>query len=280
MPIILLDESFYDEDCYFTNKEYLTGLLDFISNYIDANIAIFLPNAYIGNIWSNNNIISFIQREIQKHGCFEIYDAHDVTPTYDDELEGFSSSYIGEIHYIHNGFETVIIPLIPKKHKNDIKKMSTYIDIINHYNEELNSNFSSWVSEDIYVKNIKIPTSDKPLPNTELCLKYKSVLDDKIRGMNISERKAVYLEIGREVLQRNGYKYDLNLSSINKSKEKIREIYVNDKGNEVIIASIDVENGSFEICDKNGHHIDEFGYDNKPHSKKDTNGKHDIKIHN
>lgn len=68
-----------------------------------------------------------------------------------------------------------------------------------------------------------------------------------------------------------------NLSSINTTKNKIRDIY--QKYDLSVYGSIDIESGSIEICDNNGNHKDEFGFDNKKHNKYDSTGKHDIKLH-
>lgn len=280
MATIILDESFYADGTYFHNKDYLNELLDIVSKYIDAEIAIFIPNANISDIWSQNNTIAMINQEIQKKGNFIIYDQYSTKPTSDIDFEfvNFSTAFIGEIHFLHDISDDVIILFPLEKHGINIKKIATYVFTINHITEELNSNLSKWISEGINTKNILLPTQDSPLPNTDLTNDYKKILDEKLLGKNINERIPIILEVSSEVLRRNGYKYDDFLSSINSTKNKIRKIYKNDDSS-IIFGCIDIDTGSIEICYHNGKHNDEYGYDNESHNKHDNTGGHDIKLH-
>lgn len=281
MAIILLDESYFKEETYHIHKEYFKDLLKFISKYFELDIAIFIPDANIGEVWSANNLVSKINIEIQKTGQFELFDSNiieDIVNSDFDLLE-VSDLFVGKIDYLYkHGHNNIIIPLSPDKHYMEIKRITDYVFIVNHIYRELDSNISNWISDNMYMKNITIPTLKNPLPNTDLCHEYKSVQDRLIQGQDTYSRIPIYLKVGGEVLRRNTYIFNAVLSSINTTKKKIREIYKTCI-EEVVHGSIDVESGSIEICDENGRHKDEYGYDNQSHDKHDSTGKHDIKLH-
>lgn len=281
MAIILLDESYFEEETYHIHKEYFKDLLKFISFYFELNIAIFLPDANISEVWSRNTIISEIYRKVQKTGQFDLFDSNIIDDVENSDFDslGVSNLFVGKIDYFHEQGHDIIIPLSPDKHRKDIKNICGYVFAINHIYKELDSNISNWISNNnVYMKNIAIPTLDDPLPNTDLCHEYKSVQDSLIQGQSINSRIPIYLKVGGEVLRRNTYIFNAVLSSINTTKKKIREIYKTCI-EEVVHGSIDIESGSIEICDENGHHKDEYGYDNQCHEKHDSTGKHDIKLH-
>ena len=152
-----------------------------------------------------------------------------------------------------------------------------HVYLINHIKKELDSNIALFIINRLFMTNIIEPTTDSPLPNTDLCNEYKGLQDELIQGKSVSERIPIFLQVGKEVLHRNTYKHNENLSAINTTDRKIRDIY--QKHDSSIYGSIDSESGSIEICDHNGHHIDEYGFDNKKHNKHDSTGKHDIKLH-
>lgn len=278
MEVIILDEDFYLEEIFYSEKDYIDELLDFVKNYINAEIAMFVPDSNISDIWSRRNHITALNREIQKRGNFKIYDQKLVIPSEDQELSVFSQNFIGRIHLLHEEAEKIIVLFPINKHNQDVKQISSYLFVINNFDEELNSNFSNWVRDGLLVKNILTPTSDSPLPNTDLVNKYKKLLDKKLKNKNINERIPVILEICGEVLRRNKYKYDQVVSSINSTDKKIRTIYKSNS-TPVIYGCIDVDTGSIEICYWNGQHKDEYGFDNSPHNKHDKTGRHDIKVH-
>lgn len=278
MEVIILDEDFYLEETFYSEKDYIGELLDFVKNYINAEVAMFVPDSNISDIWSRRNHITALNREIQKRGNFKIYDQKLVIPSEDQELSVFSPNFIGRVHLLHEEAEKVIILFPINKHNQNVKQISSYIFAINNFDEELNSNFSNWVSDGLLVKNILTPTLDSPLPNTDLVNKYKKLLDKKLKNKNINERIPVILEICGEVLRRNKYKYDQVVSSINSTDKKIRTIYKSNS-TPVMYGCIDVDTGSIEICYWNGQHKDEYGFDNNPHNKHDSTGRHDIKVH-
>lgn len=279
MAIILLDENFYKEDTHLEYHGYFKKLMEFITKYFDVDIALFIPNANLSEIWSSNNLISQINREIQKTGQFEIINELNVVSCSDDKFNvlSFSNSIIGEIYYLHEHFQDVIIPLSPDRHEQNIKQIMDYVYFINHIYKELDSNIGNWISKNIYTHNIITPLPNSPLPNTDLCHEYKNLQDELIIGKDIPSRIPIFLQVVSEVLRRNSYIRDEYLSSINTTKKKIREIFRKDDLS--LYGSIDIDTGSIEICDHNGHHIDEYGFDNKKHNKHDSTGKHDIKLH-
>ena len=279
MALIILDEEFYTNKLWYSDKEneYLIKFLTLTNKYIDAPFAIFVPNENIADIWTKRNNITYINREIQKRCAYKIYDSSSIIPTVDNSFKDVSPSFIGEIYTLLKEEDEVFIaaPLI--KHKKDIKEIITNVYVINHITRELDSNFSNWISEQKYTKNIITPTQKSPLPNTQLTSEYLDLLIQKLHGKNNSERIPIILEVSSEVLRRNGYKYEKVLSAINTSQNKIREIYSADSGK--IFGSIDFDSGSIEICYKNGKHNDEYGLNNKIHNKHDSTGCHDIKLH-
>ncbi|TAE11710.1 MAG: hypothetical protein EAZ95_13290 [Bacteroidetes bacterium] len=91
-----------------------------------------------------------------------------------------------------------------------------------------------------------------------------------------SEKMAIISQIGRQVALLNGYSYSKEISDLNKSNNKKREIYEAGDGREKIYLSCDFESGGFEICDFSGTHLGEFGF----HGRKTSEAKldHSIKI--
>lgn len=277
MAIIILDENFYKEDIFYKEYDYLNKAISFISKYIDADIAIFMPNIYSSNIWSQNNSISHIFKLIQKYGNFRIFDSNEVKSICNVDFNGLSDNFTGQLFYVHNTEDIVILITSPENQNKDLKIISDFIYVVNHVTKETNSNFSKWVSEGTFVKNIKIPSDDNPLPNLELIEEYMEILTSKLCGKSIPERIPVILEVTGEVLRRNGYKLNEFLTSINTTSNKIRKVY--DNNSFPIFGCIDVDTGSIEICYRDGKHNDEYGFDNKPHFKHDPTGGHDIKLH-
>lgn len=276
MAIILLDENFYTLRTP-ENIDYLDKLLDFLKNYMTVNVGIFAPYQNLGLSLCGANSHSNIVKAIQKRGNFELLDSNLVQ---DDEISPmmaglFSKKFYNQIMHVLNITDAVIIPTNILNHCHNQKKATDFIFFMNHVYQELDSNFSSWVSENQYVKNINIPTTQHPLPNVEICKDYTSLLKTSVRGQNNNTKNGIFSQIGKEVLLRNSYQYDSRISSINSNPGQRRKIYKT-KERKPLYASIDFENGSIEICDSKGEHIDEFGYDNVPHNKHDSTGGHDI----
>lgn len=94
-------------------------------------------------------------------------------------------------------------------------------------------------------------------------------LDDGKSGVQI------FLELGQEVALRNRYIKDEYLTRINNAA--IREIFKSQTKRPWYL-STDIEHGAIEVCDENGHHIDEYTYEGAPQNKQDKSRKHDIKL--
>lgn len=75
-----------------------------------------------------------------------------------------------------------------------------------------------------------------------------------------SEKMAIISQMGRQVALLNGYSYSHEISNLNKSNNKKREIYEAGEGRNKIYLSCDFESGGFEICDFSGTHLGEFGF--------------------
>lgn len=97
---------------------------------------------------------------------------------------------------------------------------------------------------------------------------------DKTTSYN--ERLAVIREYGEKVAERNGYKHDVKISTLNTSMSVKRIIFGAGKGKYKIYLSIDLEKGGFEVCNYLGEHIGEYFYDGSKVSGKKAG--HDIKV--
>lgn len=276
MAKLLLDEMFFARD---NGDNYINEVIDFISKYFIDDIVFFHPYCNPGNLWMLKNEIASIERKVMKKGKVYLCDLNQIE---DLDVQGkyFTKKYCDDfakkIKYICDMFDDVIIFNAPENHSMKAIRHFGHVYLINHIKRELDSNIAFFVANRLFMTNIIKPTIDSPLPNTDLCDEYKILQNELIREKSIPERIPIFLQVGKEVLYRNTYRYNENLSAINTTDRKIRDIY--QKNDSSIYGSIDVENGSIEICDHNGSHIDEYGFDNKKHNKYDPTGKHDIKI--
>lgn len=278
MAKILLDDDFFNMEGDENDETYIKKVIDFLLKYFNVDFAFFQDEncSYRKyNIFSHNAVI---KQRIQKTGRFVVYE--NIIKRSDDnycELS-FSESFIGKIDEIHRDGEEVIIPVCTSKHRLDKKCINGYVYIINHIYQELDSNFAKFILENKYINtgSIERPSLRKPLPNMTLCNCYKNVQDKETKGRAENEKKTIYLKIGEEVVQRNAYKYDSKISSMNGSGEKMRKIYKSGEGRKIIYASIDFEHGALEICNASGEHVDEFTYIGEPQNRKNQN--HSIKV--
>lgn len=84
-------------------------------------------------------------------------------------------------------------------------------------------------------------------------------------------------KIGALVAKINGYRFNPHLSSHNQKKCKsARSIHQAGKKRDTIYLSVDFEKGAFEVCDFDGIHLGEFGFNGKRLQDADTTGKHNI----
>jgi len=90
------------------------------------------------------------------------------------------------------------------------------------------------------------------------------------------ERLAVIRDYGEKVAERNGYKHDVKISTLNSSATVKRIIFGAGKGKDKIYLSIDFETGGFEVCNYLGEHMGEYFYDGAKVSDKKAG--HDIKV--
>lgn len=277
MAKLLLDEMFFERD---NSDNYIDKLINFICDYFEDDVVFFHPYCNTGNLWMLKNEIAIIERKIMKKGKMYICDLNEIKNYTIEENKlsnNYSDDFIKKLKYIRNIFNDVIIFNAPENHH--IKEINPYehVYLVNHIKKEINSNIAFFIINKLFMFNITEPTLNSPLPNTELCDEYKDLQDKLIQGEDVFNRIPIYLQIGKEVLQRNTYVHNKILSSINTTKEKIRDIY--QKSDSSLYGSIDIESGSIEICNHNGKHVDEFGYDNQKHNKHDSIGKHNIKLH-
>lgn len=277
MAKLLLDEMFFVRN---NIDGYIDEVIYFICKYFKDDIVFFHPYCNPNNLWMLKNEMASIEKKVMKSGKVYICDWNLIN-SYDLQknicFDKCSKQFTKEISYLCNTFEDVIIFNAPENHNIKENHPYEHIYFVNHIKKEIDSNIAYFISNGLFMINIIDPKANSPLPNIELCDEYKSIQDELIKGKDTFSRIPIFLLICKEVLQRNVYTYNGFLSSINTTKKKIREIYQNKDS--TIYGSIDVDTGSIEICDHNGHHIDEFGFDNQKHNKHDPTGKHDIKLH-
>ncbi len=277
MAKLLLDESFFERD---NTDKYIDDTIEFIDKYFEDDIVFFHPYCNPGNLWMLKNEIASIEMKVMKKGKIHICDLNSIINynTENDILTNkYSQEFIDKIKYICENFTDAIVFNAPENHNINEKQPYEHVYLINHIKRELDSNISFFIVNKLFMVNIIEPTLDSPLPNVDLCNEYKELQDELIKGKDQFSRTPIFLQVGREVLQRNTYNHNKNLSSINTTKNKIRDIY--QKNDLSVYGSIDIESGSIEICDHNGKHKDEFGFDNQEHNKHDSSGKHNIKLH-
>lgn len=273
--IILLDEDFYNGS---DTKEYIDELILFIDQYLDLDLSAFYPFCNIGNSWAKQNILASIQLKFQKKDKLEIFDKETTTPSFISTYSylDFTPEFIGEIDFLLSKYDDVIIPVVQRKHKFNIKKPQNHVYIINHIYEEIDSNLAYFILNNIYVKNILRPNIDSPLPNKELCKDYYDLQKRRIETGD--DKLQIYSSIAKEVASRNTYIFNKEVSQKNKNKSKNykknkREIYdINGK----IYISTDFESGCFEFYNSKGKHQGEFSYTNNSLSPPDETGRHDI----
>lgn len=277
MAKLLLDETFFDRD---NSDGYLDDLINFICKYFEDDIVFFHPYCNPGNLWMLKNEIAVIEMKVMKRGKVHLEDLN-VLENYSAEIKDiadrYSEDFIKQIEYARDFYFDAIIFNAPEKHFIKEIQPCPHVYLINHIKQEIGSNIANFVSNKLFVTNIEEPVLNSPLPNTGLCNEYKNLQDALIQGKSVSDRIPIYLQICKEVLQRNTYQQNEKLSSINTTGNKIRDIY--QKEDLLLFGSIDIESGSIEICDHNGRHVDEYGFDNQKHQKHDSTGKHDIKLH-
>ena len=89
---------------------------------------------------------------------------------------------------------------------------------------------------------------------------------------------ALSLEVGKVIAEANFYQYNDQVSKLNNSSDRIRDIYSISFKGKVIYLSIDIDNATFEVCDHQGRHLGEYPFDGGVPKSADPNGGHDIKV--
>ena len=277
MAKLLLDELFFNRD---NTDNYIDDVIKFISKYFEDDIVFFHPYCDPSNLWMLKNQIASIELKVMKNGKIHICDLNlidNLDVNNNLLVEKYCEEFAKKVKYICQEYNDVIIFNAPENHAIDVTRPCEHVYLINHIKQEIDSNIAFFIINQLFMMNITEPTLESPLPNIDLCDEYKIIQDNLIIVKDIQSRIQIFLKVVSEVLKRNSYIYDEFLSSINTTSRKIREIYK--KVDSSLYGSIDIDTGSIEICDHNGHHIDEYGFDNEKHNKHDPTGKHDIKLH-
>lgn len=282
---ILLDPYLYWFDYTVENFDYLKDVIFFIDTYLNIKYVsseyflnklrnfIHLPmgkyqsdvntkRKIIGKIYSNldyqNNITDDMLNDVIEYQLPDNY-------VLSGEVD-LDSHFKKIIQYINNTNMNCIMFLSIPNH--DTKESFCNITLIRHIYEEVNSMIASMICDGNYIKPNTIiePTIDSPLPNKELCNKYKKVEIRLLSGA--TDRKPIILDVGTEVALRNNYIFDERTTSAN--DDAIRKIF-RSKNEPFVYLSIDIRHGALEVCKSNGKHKDEYSYDNVAQNKHDDN---------
>lgn len=164
--------------------------------------------------------------------------------------------------------------LSPEYFNLNVKRIKN-VYFINNFEKEIDSNIAKWIikKEEILIDRLIKPTIENPLPNIDFCSQYKDVQNELIKGEK--QRIPIFLGIGTEVANRNGYIEDKELERLNNGA--IRKIFRN-MLNKSIVISIDVEHGAIEVYNSKGRHQGEYGYTGSQEKMRDNSGRHDIKV--
>ena len=268
MIALLIDETI-------RNVPYMNEAIEFVSKYVQGQFVLFEPYGAYPKL-QQYNARTQVAKKLLKLRLLKICDRNITKPISNKQYEifQFSEQYIGEITYLQSNGDTVIIFCDPARFKTNAKEICG-VFFINHYAEELNSKISNWISDGRFdlIKESKIivPTTDCPLPNKDLCSRYKQVLDELSRGK--TDKKPDYIAVASEVARRNMYCEDLEVQA--KNKGGMRKIFsCNRSGTQYV--SIDMEKGTLEAHNKKGKHLGEYNYYGVQTASPDKTGKHDI----
>lgn len=272
MISFLIDEAIRD-------ISYTKDAIDFIEKYMYGMFVFFAPGTERYKLYQRSQKAVIVQK-LQKLRRLIIYDSSKVQETTNKQYDilQLSAEYIGQISYLQKEGNLVAILCDPARFKTDVKEICGAF-FINHYAEELNSTISNWISEGRFdlVKHSSLitPTTETPLPNKELCSRYKSVLDRVSYGK--ADKKSDYIAVASEVARRNMYSEDLRVEAKNKNKGQMRRIFsFNNNGTQYV--SIDMENGTLEAHNKKGKHLGEYNYEGVQTEPPDKSGNHDITV--
>ena len=275
---IILDPGllWFDKTDEHENFIYLEKVIDFIDTYLDMQylpIFQFVKQLYqmakdpLGEYRESEIIKNEIIRKIWKKLDVSSPDDIILLNDYKDELipNSFGSFEREDIKdYLNNLWGLILEDkyeilffLCRKNHKwKELVNGRTHF--VHHIYRDIGSYVSELFScgEMIKEENLKLPTIESPLTNTQLCSEYSEIREKAIKDGQAD--RELFSKLGKEVAYRNGYIFDEEVTRINNSA--IREIF-NSKTKPMIYLSIDFEKGAFEVCNHNGKHVGEFSYE-------------------
>lgn len=252
MGIIALDEDFYAIDKYGTEKDYLQILLSFVRDKTTLDIAVFTSEEFNNSsLWFEKNHVKVaIMKKVMRTGRGVAIKDSDI-----DTLNKKTDTFLA---------------LAESKHKADVKQVNGILSL-NHVEHEFRSNMQHLI-ENGYVPIIK-PTNSKPLPNSDLCCKFKEFVDILSEGCSEKELQALYQNAATEVLHRNGYNKNTRVTKLNPGVAGGVYAYGKDC---ILYASADIEHGGIEVFDHRGFHKGEYTYEGTLRKGKDKKGHHNI----
>lgn len=113
-----------------------------------------------------------------------------------------------------------------------------------------------------------------PLWNIDLVACFLDAVD--FVNVDSKQRQSMLITYGKIVAEMNGWRYNREISSINKSSGKLRVVFdsTNFVKYNIAYLSLDMEGPepAFELCDKQGRHKGEYSWDGKKKEPKDNHG--------
>lgn len=245
-------------------------VLDFLSKYVDADVALAVDTVGVQN-GLTRNMKATIFSKVQKCGRFMWFDASSVGAAAVESCFGFSENFLRQVRSLAGEFDYVLLMASPEKYRENRKMLSDSILVLNHPYEELDSQFAWLVWNDLFVQNVMKPTVRNPLPNIELCQRYLRVQRDLLNSG--VDKYELFSKVAREVAGRNTYVYN-KILSVKNGKSVKRAIYSSRSSH----LSVDFEKGCFEVYNTRGEHCGERSYTNEVLSEKDASGRHNIEV--
>lgn len=290
MKIIIDPSLIWFEEKSETNEnfEYLYSVIGFIDDYLNAKIIYSNESIELLKILNRDPFSMYSQTRQRKNEIIrkiwqQLDDNNielDNSEVQLNHIKLSSSNRANELfckklsYIIKNNIDCLLFLSLDNHTYNET--ISENIKIVKHIYKEISSSIAELFSHGEYIntKNFLQSTKNNPLPNKRLCEYYSIFRRELIK--NGKADIPIYLELGREVVYRNGYEKDEQLTKINNSA--IREIFRKNIKNTWYL-STDIEHGAIEVCDEKGKHIDEYTYDGIAQNKHDPTGAHDIKLH-
>lgn len=254
-----------------THALKLGELINYLRKHFDLEIEEYRKAPYSGycmNIPKYNNyaldnyimtnVFSVIQKMIKKDKYIDLESVEPVkciTPMMLED-DNFTEAFFSYLNHSRNLEKKVLF----------IGEQNQVNNSPFHFRYE--ENFEIAASKEFFIELTPVLTDflknefewDSIFPRKDACQKYnKYVLAEKKKGLEESEKIALYDKVGKIVALYNGYIRDDRLCKINSSSIKKRTVFKKQKG-KVFYLSIDIESGGFEVFDSAYRHLGQFDF--------------------